>query len=141
MIVTSKRNSMRSLLLWLRFKVTPIFFFRYAKKCICESDIGSILNPHSQLLVNERLEICSLLFDQFNNVFTSANINMIVHDPASFFSCQSMNPDECLLILRLLSKLSLILLMYFLSSLLQDHMVFPLLYYYILQLNSSQPLG
>ena len=22
--------------------------------------------------------------------------NMIVHDPVSFFSCQSLNPDECL---------------------------------------------
>ena len=49
---------------------------------------------HTQLLVNERLEICSLLLDQFNSVFTSPITNMIVH--VSFFSCQSLNPDECL---------------------------------------------
>ena len=48
------------------------------------------------ILVNERLDICSLLLDQFNSVFTSPNINMIVHDPVSFFSCQFTNPDECL---------------------------------------------
>ena len=30
-----------------------------------------------------------------HSVFTSPNINLIVHDPVSFFSCQS-DPDECL---------------------------------------------
>ena len=80
-----------------KIKSDPNFFFRHAKKItICKSDIGPILNPHTQLLVNERLDICSLSLDQFNSVFTSPNINMIVHDPASFFSCQSTNPDECL---------------------------------------------
>ena len=43
-----------------------------------KSDIGSILNPPTQLLVNEMLEICSLLFDQFKSVFTFHNTNMIV---------------------------------------------------------------
>ena len=80
-----------------KIKSDPNFFFRYAKKIsICMSDIGSIKNPHTQLLVNERLEICSLLLDQFNSVFTSPITNMIVHDPVSFFSCQSLNPGECL---------------------------------------------
>ena len=74
------------------------FFFRYAKKIsICKSDIGPIKKQHTQLLVNERLEICSLLLDQFNSVFTSPITNMIVHDPVSFFSRQSLNPDECLI--------------------------------------------
>ena len=97
MIVTSKRNSMRSGLLWLKLKVIPIFFFRYDKKIISVRLIfGPIKHPHTQLLVNERLEICSLLLDQFNSVFTSPITNMIVHDPVSFFSCKSLNPDECL---------------------------------------------
>ena len=43
-----------------------------------------------------RLEICSLLLDQFNGVFTSPITNMIVHGPVSFLSSQSLNPDECL---------------------------------------------
>ena len=59
-------------------------------------DIGPIKNPHTQLLVNERLEICSLLLDQFNSIFTSPITNMIVHDPVTFFSCQSLNPYKCL---------------------------------------------
>ena len=80
-----------------KIKSDPNFFFRYTKKnSICESDIGPIQNSHTQLLVNERLDICSLLLDQFNSVFTSPITNMIVHDPVSFFSCQSLNPDECL---------------------------------------------
>ena len=80
-----------------KIKSDPNFFFRYAKKIgICKSDIGPIKNPHTQLLVNERIEICSLLLDQFNSVFTSPITNMIVHDPVSFFSCKSLNPDECL---------------------------------------------
>ena len=51
-------------------------------------------NP--KFLINEMLEICALLLDQFNSVFTSPITNMIVHDPVSFFSCQSLNPNECL---------------------------------------------
>ena len=88
---------MRSLLLWLKLKVTQIFssdmliFFS-----ICKSDIGPIKNVHTQFLVNKRFEICSLLLDQFNSVFTSPITNMIVHDAVSSFSCQSLNPDECL---------------------------------------------
>ena len=66
------------------------------KKYICKSDIGHIKKKHTQLLVNERIEICSLLLDQFNSVFTSPITNMIVHDPVSFCSYQSLNPDECL---------------------------------------------
>ena len=81
-----------------KIKNVPDFFFRYAKKfSICKSDIGPIKKKHTQLLVNERLEICSLLLVQFNSVFTSPITNMIVHDPVSFFSCQSLNPDKCLI--------------------------------------------
>ena len=62
-----------------KIKSDPNFFFRYAKKnSICKSDIGPIKNPHTQLLVNERLEICSLLLDQFNSVFTS---------PITYYDC------------------------------------------------------
>ena len=75
--------------------MTQFYLFRYAKK-VYVSDNVPILNPQTQLLVNERLDICSLLLDRFNSVFTSPNINMIVHDPVSFSSCQSINPDECL---------------------------------------------
>ena len=63
---------MRSLMLWLKFKVTLIFSSDMLKTIgICKSDIGPIKTPHTQLLINERLEISSLLLDQFNSVFTS----------------------------------------------------------------------
>ena len=45
----------------------PIFL-DMLKNSICKSDIGPTINPQSQLLVNEKLEICSLLLDQFNSV-------------------------------------------------------------------------
>ena len=57
--------------------------------------LGLSKNPHT-ITVYERLEICSQLLDQFNSGFTSHITNMIAHDPASFSSCQSLNPDECL---------------------------------------------
>ena len=88
---------MRSLLLWLKLKVIPIFSLDMLKNLVSVRVIlGLSKKTHTQLLVNERLEICSLLLDQFNSVFTSPITNMIVHDPVSFFSCQSLNPDECL---------------------------------------------
>ena len=88
---------MRSLLLWLKLKVIPIFSSDMLKKIVYVRVILALsTKKHTQLLGNERLEICSLLLDQFNSVFTSPITNMIVHDPVSFFSCQSLNPDECL---------------------------------------------
>ena len=96
MIVTSKRNSMRSLLLWLKLKVIPIFSSDMLKTVVSVRVIlGLSKKKHTQLLINERFEICSLLLDQFNSVFTSPITNMIV-GPVSFFSCQSLNPDKCL---------------------------------------------
>ena len=80
-----------------KIKSDPNFFFRYTKKIsICKSDIGHIKKKIKKILVNERLEICSLILDQFNSVFTSPITNIRVHDPVSFFSCQSLNPDECI---------------------------------------------
>ena len=76
---------MRSLLLWLKLS-DPIFSSDMLKKIVSVRVILDIINPHTQLLVNERLEICSLLLDQFNSVFTSPITNMIVHDPVSHAS-------------------------------------------------------
>ena len=76
--------------------MTPIFSSDMLKNSICKNDIGPIKNPHTQLLVNERFEICSLLFRSVQQCFHLPITNMLVHDPVSFFSCQSLNPDECL---------------------------------------------
>ena len=79
--------------MWPKFKVTKIFS-DMIKNCICNQDIGPLLNPNTHLLTNARLlEMCSLLVDQFNN-FTSPKPKMIVHDPVSFLSCQSIIPSD-----------------------------------------------
>ena len=38
--------------------------------------------------------MCSLPLDQFNSAFTSPKPEMIVHDPVSFFSYQSIIPSD-----------------------------------------------
>ena len=76
-----------------KIKSDPNYFFRYAKKnSICNRNIGPLLNPNTHLITNDRLEMCSL--DQFYSVFTSPKPEMIVHDPVSFFSCQSIIPSD-----------------------------------------------
>ena len=114
-----------------KIKSDPNFFFRYAKKfSICKSDIGPIKKKHTQLLGNERLEICSLLLDQFNSVFTSPITNMIVHDPVSFFSCQSLNPDECLTDIEITEQIIIDSIQELSSTSAAGYqMVYPLLYY------------
>ena len=96
---------MRCQLLWLKLKVTPIFSSDMLKKIVSVRVILGLSKKNTQLLVNERLELCSLLLDQFNSVFTSPITNMIVHDPVSFFSCQSLNPDECLTDIEITEKI------------------------------------
>ena len=97
-----------------KIKTDPNFIFRYALK------MGPILTLHTQLVVNERLNICSLLIlDQFNSVYTSNNTNMIVDDISSLFSYHYINYDELLLVL----------FMNFLPPVLWDQIMFPLLDY------------
>ena len=73
----------------------PNYFFRYAKKhSICQSEVGPFLGP-TKALISNKYEICCLLLDQFNSVFTKPNPDMIVTNPFSFFHTQSsMNEDN-----------------------------------------------
>ena len=47
----------------------------------------ALLHPHTNLLTDE---ICTILLNQFNSVFSTPKPNMIISDPVSFFSCQSI---------------------------------------------------
>ena len=78
-----------------KIKMDPNYFFRYAKKhCICHSEVGPFLGP-TKVLISNKYEICCLLLDQFNSVFTKPNPDMIVTNPFSFFHTQSsMNEDN-----------------------------------------------
>ena len=42
------------------------------------------------MLTNNKTEMCTILLDQFNSVFSAPKPDMIISDPVSFFSCQSI---------------------------------------------------
>ena len=66
-----------------RIKSDPNFFFKYAKKfSICIKAIGPLLHPDTHLLTDNKTEMCTILLDQFNNVFSTPN--MIICDLVSF---------------------------------------------------------
>ena len=53
-----------------RIKSDPNFFFRYAKKfSICTKAIGPLLHPVTQLMTDNKTEMCNIVLDQFNSVF------------------------------------------------------------------------
>ena len=71
-----------------RIKSYPNFFFRYAKKfSICTKAIGPLLHPVTHMLTDNKTEMCTILLDQFNSVFSTPKPDMIISDPVSFFSC------------------------------------------------------
>ena len=64
------------------------------KHSICQSEVGTFLGP-TKALISNKYEICCLLLDQFNSVFTKPNPDMIVTNPFYFFHTQSsMNEDN-----------------------------------------------
>ena len=63
------------------------FSFRYA---LYIKAIVPLLNPDTHLLTDNKTKMCSILLDQFNSVFSTPKPNMIISDPVSFFSCQSI---------------------------------------------------
>ena len=74
-----------------RIRSDPNFFFRYSKKfSICTKSIGPLLHPVTHLLTDNKTEMCIILLDQFNSVFSTPKPNRIISDPVSFFSCQSI---------------------------------------------------
>ena len=74
-----------------RIKSDPNFFFRCAKKfSICTKAMGPLLHPVTHLLTNNKTEMCTILLDQFSSVFSTPKPDMIISDPVSFFSCQSI---------------------------------------------------
>ena len=52
--------------------------------------IGPLLYPVTHLLTDNKTEMCTILLDQFNSVFSTPKPNMFISDPVSFFSCQSI---------------------------------------------------
>ena len=74
-----------------RIKSDPNLFFRYAKKfSICTMAIGPLLHPVTHLLTDNKTEMCTILLDQIDIVFSTPKPDMIINDPVSFSSCQSI---------------------------------------------------
>ena len=74
-----------------KIKSDPSFFFRYAKNL---AYVQRLLGPCYTLLPTcwliTKTEMCTILLDQFNSVFSTPKPNMIISEPVSFFSCQSI---------------------------------------------------
>ena len=65
-----------------KIKVDPKHFFRYAKRySICKQEVSPLLNP----LTDTKYEMCCLLVNQFNSVFTKPKQTSVIKDPVTFF--------------------------------------------------------
>ena len=77
-----------------KLKVDPKHFFRYAKRySICKQEVGPLLNT---LTVN-KYEMCCLLANQFNSVFTQPKQTSVIKDPVTFFLSHTTREDDLFL--------------------------------------------
>ena len=68
-----------------KIKVDPKHFFRYAKRySICKQEVGPLLNPLNNTLTDNKYEMCGLLVNQFNSVFTKPKQTSVIKDPVTF---------------------------------------------------------
>ena len=78
-----------------RIKSDSKYFFRYAKKfSVCASEIGPLYDKKRNLLTSDKLEMCAILLEQFNSVFTTPHPNKQVFDPDVFFSVESITCQD-----------------------------------------------
>ena len=69
-----------------KIKVDPMHFFRYAKRySTCKQEVGPLLNTLNSTLTDNKYEMCCLLANQFNSVFTKPNQTSVIEDPVIFF--------------------------------------------------------
>ena len=80
-----------------KIKDDPEYFFRFAKKSsICKTDIGPLKNVQTNCLTHDKLEMCKLLLDHFDSVFTTPDPSKIIHDPKTFFVEPPVLDASCL---------------------------------------------
>ena len=70
-----------------KIKVDPKHFFRYAKR----------LNPLNNTLTDNKYEMCCLLVNQFNSVFTKPKQTSVIKDPVTFFFSHTTREDDLFL--------------------------------------------
>ena len=78
-----------------RIKSDSKYFFRYAKKfSVCSCEIGPLYDKKRNFLTSDKLEMCAILLEQFNSVFTTPHPNKQVFDPDVFFSVESITCQD-----------------------------------------------
>ena len=69
-----------------KIKVDPKHFLRYAKRySICKQEVGPLPNPLNNTLTDNKYEMCCLLANQFNSVFTKPKQTSVIKYPVTFF--------------------------------------------------------
>ena len=61
---------------------------------MCTSEIGLLYDKKKNLLTSDKLEMCEILIEQFNSVFTTPHPNKQVFDPNVFFSVKSITCQD-----------------------------------------------
>lgn len=91
---SAEKNSEEALAI-AKIKSDPNYFFKYAKKhSVCKTEIGPLLNKQSQSLTNEKSDMCKLLIEHFNSVFTTPTPSKIIYDPVAFFAKPTYVPVD-----------------------------------------------
>ena len=68
---------------------------RYANKfSLCVSDTGPLYDKKRNLLTSDKLEMCTILLEQFYSVFTTSLPNKQATDPEWFFSVESITSQD-----------------------------------------------
>ena len=75
-----------------------INFFRYAKRySICKQEVGPLLNPLNNTLTVNKYEICCLLANQFNSVFTKPKQTSVINDPVTLLHSHTTRENDLFL--------------------------------------------
>ena len=81
-----------------KIKVDPKHFFRYAKRySMRKLDVGPLLNPLNTTLTDNKYEMCCLLANQFNSVFTKPKQTSVIKAHVTFFLSHTTREDDLFL--------------------------------------------
>ena len=61
---------------------------------MCANEIGPFYDKKINLLTSEKLEMCAILLEQFDSVFTTPHPNKQVFDPDVFYSVESITCQD-----------------------------------------------
>ena len=60
-------------------------------------EVGPLLNPLNNTLTDNKYEMCCLLVNQFNSVFTKPKQTSVIKDPVTFFLSHTIREDDLFL--------------------------------------------